>query len=148
MSDKLMAIEKLIRSSGHKLTPSRSLIIKLFVESSSHFRPEDIYTELREEDISLPTVYRTIDLLKNLGIIKEINIHNERLYELSIYSGKKLHIHFSCNACGEIKEYVDGDMFKGLVSLREMLEKQYGDHIDDVTVVMSGICEACLIKNT
>lgn len=148
MDDKLKAIEKLMRASGHKITPSRAMIIKLFVESATHYRPEDVYTALKDQDISLPTVYRTIDLLKHLGVIKEINIHNERLYELEIFSGKRLHIHFSCNACGEIKEYTDKNMFKGLVSLREMLEKQYGDHIDDVTVVMSGICESCLNKNT
>jgi Fe2+ or Zn2+ uptake regulation protein len=60
-----------------------------------------------------------------------------------MYSQKKLHIHFNCHKCGQITEYSDRHIFKELIAQRDYLEKTYGDSIEDITIVMTGICNHC-----
>jgi Fe2+ or Zn2+ uptake regulation protein len=141
-------IEQLILNEGLKATRSRRTIIKLFVESKEHLRPDQIYLKTRAEGISLPTVYRSIDILKKLNVIKEIVLHNERYYELDMYSQKKLHIHFQCNHCGRIKEYSNQHIFNELVEQRDYIEKGFDDEIQDIMVVMSGVCSDCKALRT
>jgi len=141
-------IEQLILRKGFKATRSRKIIIKLFIESKEHLRPEQIFLKTREQGISLPTVYRSIDVLKKLNVIKEIMLHNERYYELDMYSQKKLHIHFQCNHCRQIKEYSDQHIFNELVEQRDYIEKSFDDDIEDIMVVMSGVCRDCKTLQT
>lgn len=136
-------IEQLILTKGYKATHSRRVIIRLFVESREHLKPEQIYGLTREQGISLPTIYRSIDILKKLNVIKEIVLHNDRYYELDMYSQKKLHIHFQCNICGQIKEYSDQHIFNELVGQRDYIEKVFDDEIEDIMIVMAGVCKDC-----
>lgn len=143
INEKLIEIEKKLKASGYKYTHSREIIIKLLVETTEHLKSEEIYHQLRDQGVSLPTVYRNIDIFKRLGIIKEIVIHNERYFELNIYTKKKLHIHFHCHQCGQIKEYSDRHIFREMILQKEMLESNYQDDIEDITIVMTGICKVC-----
>lgn len=146
MKQKIMDIEKILKEKGYKLTQSREKMIELFVNSNQHLRPDDAYQILRKEGISLPTVYRNIELLKEIGVIKEVNLENERFYELDLYSGKKMHIHFKCHGCGIIKEYNSLEVKRMMLEQRDYLEKSYGDLIEDITIVMHGLCEECQNK--
>jgi Fe2+ or Zn2+ uptake regulation protein len=143
-NQKILDIEKILKDNGYKLTGSRKLMIKIFVDSKIHMRPDDVYQLLRNDRISLPTVYRNIEIFKETGVIKELPIQNERYYELEIYSGKKMHIHFQCQSCGIIKEYSDLELIKMMIAERDFIETNHGDRIDDVTIVMSGTCKICL----
>ena len=142
-SQKIHDIEKILIDNGYKLTGSRKLMIRIFVDASIHLKPDDVYQLLRKDRISLPTVYRNIEIFKDTGVIKELPIHNERYYELEIYSGKKMHIHFQCQSCGIIKEFSDLELKKLMIEERDFIEAKYGDRINDITIVMSGTCKAC-----
>lgn len=142
-NQKILDIEKILKDNGYKLTGSRKLMIKIFVDSEKHLKPDDVYQLLRKERISLPTVYRNIEIFKETGVIKELPIHNERYYELEIYSGKKMHIHFQCQSCGIIKEYSDLELKKLMIEERDFIEVNHGDRINDITIVMSGTCKVC-----
>ncbi len=63
-----------------------------------------------QRGISLPTVYRTIDILKRIGVIKEYNSRR---------------------------------IFKEMIQQRDYLESVYKDNIEDITIVMTGICNNC-----
>ncbi|WP_071394754.1 Fur family transcriptional regulator [Bacillus tuaregi] len=143
VEDKISRIIKLLTSKGYKATASRSIIIKLFVESTEHLRPEQIYLLTKEHGVSLPTVYRNIDVLKKMGVINEVIMNNSRYYELSMFSKKKLHMHFQCKVCGQIKEYSDSHIFNELIEQRDYVEEIFNDDIDDIMMVMSGICSSC-----
>ena len=143
LNEKLKEIEKKMKLNGYKFTHSRKTLVTLLAETSDHLRCEEIYQRLRDQGVSLPTVYRNIEIFKRLGIVKEVVIHNERYFELNIYTQKKLHIHFHCHICGQIKEYSDRQVFRDMILLKEMLESKYGDNIEDISIVMAGICKAC-----
>nr|CAB71143.1 Fur protein [Peptoclostridium acidaminophilum DSM 3953] len=140
---KIFEIEELLKSNGYKLTHPREVIVRLFVQTSEHLKPEDIYNKVRNEDVSIPTGDRSIEIFKKIGIIKEVVINNERYYELSIFSQKKFHSHFQCSVCGKIKEDNDRRIFKDMLMQRDYIEETYNDVIDDVTVVMRGVCSSC-----
>lgn len=147
IEEKISKIEELMIAKGYKSTHARKIIIRLFVESKEHLTADQIYMLIRKQKISLPTVYRTIDILKKIDVIKEVVIHNDRYYELNMYSQKKLHIHFKCDQCGQIKEYVDSHIFKEMIAQRDYIEEMFDDEIKDIMIVMSGICSSCKKSN-
>lgn len=136
-------IEALIKAKGYKQSVVRKEMVRLFATSEEHMRPLDVYFHLRDKKASLPSVYRNIDLLKRLGIIKEVVIHNDRYYELIMFSQKRLHMHFNCKVCGMIKEYADLDVFREMIRYKELVESIGHDKVEDVEVIMTGICESC-----
>ena len=140
---KIMEIKVLFISKGYKFTRSRKAMTELFVSTQDHLKPEDVHRLTKDQGVSLPTVYRNLDLMVRLGVIKEIEIHHDRFYELVLYSRKKLHMHFQCRICGQIKEYSNPDIFKSMIDQRDYLESVYGDDIDDITIIMKGTCSAC-----
>lgn len=143
MNEKVTALEKKLKANGYQFTHSREVLIKLLVETTEHLKCEEIYQRLRNQGVSLPTVYRNIDIFNRIGIVKEVVIQNERYFELNIYTQKKLHIHFHCHQCGQIKEYNDRQVFREMIQQKEMLESNYQDDIEDITIVMTGICKVC-----
>lgn len=141
--EKTHELMEYLKEKGYKTTRAREELIRVFVETQDHLKPEDVHRKLKAEHVSLPTVYRSIDLLKKLGIIKEISIADERYYELYRFSQKKLHIHFQCISCGKIKEYDDRHVISTMLNQKEYIEKNYGDQIEDITIVTKGICQEC-----
>ncbi len=143
MEKKVAEIVKLLKAKGYNITHSRNIMIRLFVETEKHLKPEEVYDLAKDQGISLPTVYRNIDVLKKTGVIKEITINNDRFYELHIYSQKKLHIHFRCNRCGNIRDYNNRNIFKKMIQQKDYIEETFGDHVEDISIVMRGICRDC-----
>lgn len=144
---KVHEIEKILTGKGYKVTRSRRELVRIFVESKEHLQPEDIYYKSKAMKLSIPTIYRNIDIFRKSNIIKEITINNSRYYELDIYSKKKLHIHFQCYCCGVIKEYKDQQLVREMIEQRDFIENNYHDTIDDITIVMKGICRECHEKD-
>lgn len=143
MKDKVNMIEDILRKKNFKLTSSRKEIIRVFLESDEHLKPEDVYDLVKDKDISLPTVYRTIDILKRNQIIEELTIGKHRYYELKIFSGKKMHIHFKCDRCGEIFDIDDQTLVMDLIRIRDYAEKEFAVEVEDLVMVMRGTCDKC-----
>ena len=87
-----------LRSSGHRLTPQRELVLAA-VETLGHATPDEVYAEVRthSESINLSTVYRTLELLDELGLIRHAHLtdraptyHSARGHE---------HAHLVCRVC-------------------------------------------------
>gem|GEM_PF-172104 len=143
MNNKASMIEDILRGKNFKLTSSRKEIIRIFLGSDQHLKPEDVYELVKAKGISLPTVYRTIDILKKNQIIEEIAIGKHRYYELKIFSGKKLHIHFKCDVCGEIFDIDDQKLVMDLIDITSNVESEYKVEVEDLIMVLHGICEKC-----
>jgi Fe2+ or Zn2+ uptake regulation protein len=144
MEKKITEIMNLIKARGYKLTRTREIMVHLFVETDRHLKPEEVHQLVKHQGISLPTVYRNIDVLTRMGIIKEIPLHNERYYELYLFSQKKMHMHFRCSQCGLIKEYTDQQVFQQMIRQRDYIEDTYRDSVEDINIIMTGLCSQCL----
>jgi Fur family peroxide stress response transcriptional regulator len=92
------------REKGHKVTSQRLAICKFILSRKDHPTAEQIYQKLRGEypTISLGTIYKTLHLLKELGLIQELGFNEGSVrYDPDM----ELHINMVCSKCGKISDY-------------------------------------------
>ena len=101
-----------LREKGFKVTPQRIAICELILSSKDHPTAEQVYQKVKKEypTISPATVYQTLHLLTNMGIIQEMGFNNG----ISRYEpNTSPHINIICQKCGVISDYE-------AVSIKEM----------------------------
>lgn len=73
----LEKLQTILKENGLKFTKQRELVLKFLYENDGHFTPEDIYTQLKQENpnlnIGIATVYRTLSLLETSEIASSIS---------------------------------------------------------------------------
>lgn len=102
-----------LKEKNLKYTPERKEIIEAVVTLKNHFDAEDIYRQLRKQksEVSLATIYRTIPLLIDSGLmIETLHCRDKVLYE-KIYN-RRHHDHMICIHCGKIIEFYNEDVEK------------------------------------
>lgn len=146
-------IEKLknsLKEKGYKLTPQRRAILDIIIQNEgSHLTTEELYDLVKKEcpEIGLATVYRTVQLLEELGVICRLDLDDGcSRYELIHEDENHQHHHLVCTECGKVLE-VQGDL---LDVLEHNIEKQYNFKIKNHSVKFYGICSDCMkcIKNS
>ncbi|MGD9347549.1 MAG: transcriptional repressor [Candidatus Aminicenantes bacterium] len=129
-------------------TGPREAILQLLSRTTKHMSAKEIYASLHKlyPGIGLTTVYRTLDLLFQMGLIQKLSFgdgHNR--YEFISDEKTKHHHHLICTSCGKIfnySEFVDEEL--ALVKkTEERLEKKYNFQIEDHNIEFMGICEVC-----
>ena len=137
------------RGCGYRFTLPRQLILDVLEGSKDHLSAEDIYNEVSRKDsgAGVATVYRTLELLSDMGIIDKIDFGDGcARYELSSeYGGDKHHHHLVCQSCGRIVEYSDfvANEKDTLCSVQDKLEKKFDFDIERHSVIFYGICGKC-----
>ncbi len=92
------------REKGLKVTSQRLAICTFILSRKDHPTAEQIYQELRNEypTISLGTIYKTLHLLQELGLIQELGFNEGSVrYDPDM----ELHINMVCSKCGKISDY-------------------------------------------
>ncbi|QXM05291.1 Fur family transcriptional regulator [Crassaminicella indica] len=143
MKSKMQMIEEILKEKNIKLTKQRKAIMEVFLNYDEHFKPEEVHALVKNKGIGLATVYRTIEILKIHDIIEEITIEKDRYYELKLFSEKRMHIHFTCKKCNKIYDYDKTEMILDLIRLRNFTEKEYDVDVEDIKIIMKGICQNC-----
>jgi Fur family transcriptional regulator, ferric uptake regulator len=127
-----------LRAGGYRVTPQRQLVLEA-VERLEHATPEEIYGEVRQtaRGVNVSTVYRTLELLEQLGLVKHTHIHHGApSYHLSEHAQ---HVHLVCRQCGLITE-VDQSAVAPLVVA---LEEHQGFLTDVGHLTVFGLCTSC-----
>lgn len=94
----------LFRENGFKVTTQRLAIYKYIISRDDHPTTEQIYQALKKDHptISLGTIYKTLHLLKQLGLIQELGFNEGSIrYDPNM----ELHINIVCTKCGHIDDY-------------------------------------------
>jgi Fur family ferric uptake transcriptional regulator len=99
-----------IRGRGYKATPQRMAVLRALV-AEQHQRLEEI--RARCPDIGLVTLYRTLGLLDELGIVRRLDLGDGTRYELA----EDHHHHMICESCGDISEFEECPLDPERVSL-------------------------------
>jgi Fur family peroxide stress response transcriptional regulator len=99
------AIEAL-RSNGYKATPQRIAICRIALSSRAHPSAQQVYDEVKkiQPTVSLATVYKTLELLRDLELVQEINFPNG---QARFDSYMNPHINLVCLKCGNITDLDD-----------------------------------------
>jgi len=94
---------------GFKVTPQRLAICDYVLSNKDHPTTDLVYIEIKRKypTISLATVYQTLHLLTNIGVLQELNL-NDRI---SRYDPKTApHINIICKNCGRVEDYETEDV--------------------------------------
>jgi Fur family ferric uptake transcriptional regulator len=100
-----------LKKNNLKFTKERREVLRAITIQRDHFHAEDIYQQLRKQksNVSLATIYRTIPLLIDSGLIKGTIYGGERAVYEKVYN-KPHHYHMVCLNCGKIIEFICPDM--------------------------------------
>ncbi|MFN2245152.1 MAG: Fur family transcriptional regulator [Anaerolineae bacterium] len=139
MDDGKALAERRLRAARKRITPQRRLVVNILAESDGHLDAHDIYERGRKRDarLSLSTVYRTLAVLKETGVIRELHLDQEHHhYELD---EKDEHSHLVCLSCGRVVE-VDSAPF---VEAAAVVGDSHGFQIASAQVELAGYCSRC-----
>ncbi len=130
---------ELLRKRGYRLTPQRFMILSVIQEAEKHLSIDQITERVQKRNpyVNLSTIYRTLELLKELGLVRENHLSGEQPhYEAA--EGKDHH-HLVCRNCRAII-HLDNTL---LGNLNEQLQEQYHFHIVTLDLVAAGYCDSC-----
>jgi len=132
---------------GHRITVSRSAILDVLSKKRGHLTAEDVFFEVRkiQRGIGIATVYRTLDLLVQMGLVCKFDFGDGRAkYEL-ISDKKGHHHHLICKNCGCVIDYDSFlDEETGLVKkIEKELSQKHGFKIDAHQLDFYGLCKNC-----
>jgi len=91
-----------LRAQGYRLTPQRELILGA-VERLQHATPDEIHAEVSQASaaVNMSTVYRTLEVLEELGLVRHLHLSDRAPTYHSVNSGPT-HFHLSCRKCGGV----------------------------------------------
>lgn len=131
-------IIRTFRNSGYRATPQRIAISKYILRNHEHPTAQKTYQEVKKTNptVSLATIYTTIKILKDTGLIKELNLpQSQARYDPNIDP----HVHLVCLRCGSINDWMD-PLMPELIH-KVSLEASFtvvGSSFD-----LEGVCESC-----
>ncbi len=138
--------KKFLKRKNMKVTQSRLDLIDLIADYGKHFEVEELVSWIATKtnrSVSRSTIYRTIKLLQEFGVIKEvIKLSNRTIYEFVV--GKSHHDHLVCVECGKIIEFVNEDIEKLQDEVCERYDFQPMHH----RLEIFGVCSECRKKVT
>ncbi len=132
-------IVRKLTEQGYRLTPQRIMIVSAIENSDGHISAEEIYAQViaKYPQINISTVYRTLELLKQLGLVTETDFGEGRVRYHP--AGKGHHHHLVCQDCGAIID-LDETVF---VPLKDVLLREYGFSADLRHLAIFGRCVKC-----
>ena len=124
---------------GQRVTPQRLILHRLLRAGPQHLTAEELLGRSRAElpNVSLPTVYATLDLFEELGVIRRVpGAGPAQVYD----SRTDGHHHLRCVRCGRVSDLqADVDLGRLAGAARER-----GFVAERVDVTVSGVCPACV----
>jgi Fur family transcriptional regulator, ferric uptake regulator len=142
IDDNLIHLTGRLRSIGQRVTPQRLMILAAF-ESGEHLTADEVYSRIagRSPVINRSTVYRTLELFRDLGVISETDLGGGvRQFELL---DQHRHHHLVCRECSAIVEIEDSL----IEPVRRQIQEQYGFTADIDHLALFGRCRYCLSGN-
>ena len=124
---------------GYRLTPQRAMVGSAIENSEDHISAEEIYAQIvaKYPQVNISTVYRTLELLKKLGLVTETDLGGGRVRYHPVEKGH--HHHLVCQNCGAIIDLDDSV----LASLKNALLREYNFDADLKHLAIFGLCAKC-----
>jgi Fur family ferric uptake transcriptional regulator len=129
-------------------TAPREAILEFLSRSSKHMSVKEIYASLYKSypGMGLTTVYRTLELLAQVGLITKLILGDgQSRYEFKSSEKEEHHHHLICAKCAKIIDYTEflDEELELVRKTEERLEKKYDFKILDHNIEFLGICKKC-----
>ena len=140
MSTEVDHLRDLFHGQGRRLTQQRRLVLEELEASTQHLDAEALHDRVkpRDPDVSLATVYRTLNVLKEMGLVEEHRLGEGHSHYEAARSNP--HYHFVCVKCGDVTEFDTPFVRRAAAELAE----RDGVQITDAHLRLSGYCRACI----
>jgi Fur family ferric uptake transcriptional regulator len=140
MTEEQEVFLKHIQKKGLKRTSQRDLILDIFLRTEAHLSSEDLYRLVRQRDPSIgqTTVYRTLKLLAEAGLAREVRFgdgitHYEHNYK------HQHHDHMICSECGRIIEFFSAE----LEAIQDAMAAKHRFRVTQHLLRIIGVCAEC-----
>ena len=129
-----------IQSAGLRRTAQRDLILETFLRTEEHLTSEDLHLLIHKKDpsVGLTTVYRTLKLLTEAGLAREVGFGDGKTYYEHHYNHEH-HDHMICTECGKVIEFFSPE----IESLQEEMASNFGFLPTHHSLRMWGVCAEC-----
>ena len=140
LSPEMQVFLEYLQQRKFKLTPHRDLILDTFLKHEGHRSIEDIYRVVREEDprIGYTTVYRTMKILTDCGLAREIDLADGITRYEHLYNHQH-HDHMICTRCGKLIEFYNEE----IEAVQDEASEQLGFKAFDHKLQIFGLCGEC-----
>jgi Fur family zinc uptake transcriptional regulator len=138
--DREKAFKELLRADGQTITTQRLLMFRALARKSP-ISTTKLTVMMEENGVNRATAYRNLQLLRRLGVTRDVIVHGQRLVELS-EDFSHHHHHFWCTSCGKLSDFDNPELDKAIDNTAATLGIQVKSH----QVEMSGLCNSCLGK--
>lgn len=133
--------EEIFKNTGLKKTKNRIVIYEALEKIDYPITADEIYEKLKDDDVDLSTIYRTMNSFIQVGIVKkEVNEQKENVFLL--LRNEENHI-LVCTSCHK-KVKLPGCPYH---EVNEEIEKKTGFIVQDQNVEIYGLCPECQCKN-
>lgn len=134
-----MDVAHRLRDSGYRLTPQRQLVWDALRQADQHLTAEDIHGAVTKivPDFNLTSVYRTLSLLAELGLVKEVRLVNAKAHWELAHPDDEFHL--VCRTCGVVTHH-QGSLVQ---DVRAHLTDSHGFTPERVDLVVHGVCAGC-----
>jgi Fur family ferric uptake transcriptional regulator len=138
----LESAKSTLRQRGIRLTRQRQLLLDLIDQTGAHLDAETLFKLANQRDprLNRVTVYRTLKMLKEGGLVDELDLMHhsgdQHYYETRT---KQEHAHIICLRCGKVEEFYGEPLQK----LRRQVEATLGFHILITRTEVGGYCSHC-----
>ena len=139
MSERLDYLQDLFRAAGRRLTRQRRIVLETLQGSKGHLEAQALHSQVKDRHpgISLATTYRTLAVLKEMGLVEQHLLGEEHSHFET--AGESRHYHFTCLDCGEVVEF-DAEMVKEII---RKLHERRGIRVTAAYLHLSGHCAQC-----
>jgi Fur family ferric uptake transcriptional regulator len=129
-----------IQKKGLKRTAQRDLILEVFLRTEEHLSSEDLYRLVKEEDptVGQTTVYRTLKLLTEAGLAREVRFGDNRTHYEHNYKHQH-HDHMICSECGRIIEFYSAE----LEAIQDAMAAKHKFEVTQHLLRIIGLCAEC-----
>ncbi len=126
-----------------RMTPQRGLILDVFLRTKAHITSEELYNKAKKRDRSIgqATVYRTLKLLSQAGLAREVDF-GDGVVRYEHGYGDEHHDHIICERCGKQIEVLD----ERIERLQKKLAARHGFTLTGHSMYLYGICRECRRK--
>lgn len=135
--------EEHIKKRGLRRTMQRELILEVFLETEDHLSSEDLYWLVQKKDANVgqTTVYRTLKLLTDAGLAREVRLGDGRTY-YEHHLDHEHHDHMICTECGEVIEFFSAE----IEALQDEMAAKFKFKPTHHSLRILGLCENCQAK--
>ncbi len=136
-------LRNVFQSAGMRLTSQRCLIMEVLEANDEHLDAETLYGQAKvlDPNISLATVYRTLAVLKEMGLVEEHRLGEEHGHYESVR--QEPHYHFTCLGCGRVIEFST----PRVTQIEQELIEREGICVVNAHLHLSGYCAQCQRQN-